>query len=176
MKLVFSKKYGILPFWVKSLYTVYIYIWVYNPYKPPVLSHGSSHPFLLQGQVPRTMEPSRAPEKLKVSWDLPIKMVIFHSYVSLPEGIADLLNIWGTFKSCKSLGKSLDHGLVLKAMVTWGLPFLGNIQMGVSINGGPPRTGCFTMENPIGMDDDWGYPHFRKPPYTSLGLFAYNCL
>ena len=87
---LFKKKYGILPFWVFIIIIyiiiyiiyniIYIYIWVYNPCKPPGLSHGSSHPFLLQGQVPRTMEPSRAPEKLKVSWDLPIKMVIYSGF------------------------------------------------------------------------------------------------
>ena len=25
----------------------------------------------------------------------------------------------------------------------------------------------FDMENPMNMDDDWGYPYFRKPPYHS---------
>jgi hypothetical protein len=25
------------------------------------------------------------------------------------------------------------------------------------------------MENLIQVDDDWGYPHFRKPPYIFLG-------
>ena len=25
------------------------------------------------------------------------------------------------------------------------------------------------MENPTKMDDDWGYPYFRKPPYTVDG-------
>ena len=23
----------------------------------------------------------------------------------------------------------------------------------------------YFMSNPLQMDDDWGYPHFRKPPY-----------
>ena len=30
--------------------------------------------------------------------------------------------------------------------------------MGVSHNG-------WLMENPIEMDENWGYPYFRKPPY-----------
>jgi len=30
--------------------------------------------------------------------------------------------------------------------------------MGVSINMGTPIAGWFIMENPIEMDDDWGYP------------------
>ena len=26
----------------------------------------------------------------------------------------------------------------------------------------------FIMENPIKMDDDWGYPYFRKPRYLEI--------
>ena len=36
--------------------------------------------------------------------------------------------------------------------------------MGVSINGVPPNA-WFIRENPIKVDDDWGYPYFRKTPY-----------
>jgi len=36
--------------------------------------------------------------------------------------------------------------------------------MGISMNGGSPIAGWFRMENPMKMDDNWGYPHFRKPP------------
>ena len=36
--------------------------------------------------------------------------------------------------------------------------------MRVSINGGSPIAGWFLRENPIKMDDDWGYPHFRGNP------------
>jgi hypothetical protein len=28
----------------------------------------------------------------------------------------------------------------------------------------PQMNGLFPWENPIKMDDDWGYPQFRKPP------------
>ena len=36
----------------------------------------------------------------------------------------------------------------------WGLPEIGI-----------PQNRWFIMENPIEMDDDWGYPYFRKPPF-----------
>ena len=29
---------------------------------------------------------------------------------------------------------------------------------------GVPQIGWFIKESPIKMDDDWGYPYFRKPP------------
>ena len=31
---------------------------------------------------------------------------------------------------------------------------------------GDPQNGCFTVKNPIQMDDKWGTPYFRKPPYV----------
>ena len=34
----------------------------------------------------------------------------------------------------------------------------------VSINGGSPIAGWFIREKPIKMDDDRGYPYFRKIP------------
>ena len=37
----------------------------------------------------------------------------------------------------------------------WGFP-----DMGICNNG------WFIRENPIKMDDDWGYPYLRKPPYV----------
>ena len=29
---------------------------------------------------------------------------------------------------------------------------------------GDPQNGWFIREHPIKMDDNWGYPYFRKPP------------
>ena len=37
--------------------------------------------------------------------------------------------------------------------------------VGKPIDEGSILNGWFAMENPIEVDDDWGYPHFRKPPY-----------
>ena len=31
----------------------------------------------------------------------------------------------------------------------------------------PPQWMVCFMENPTEMDDDWGYPYFRKPPYKT---------
>jgi hypothetical protein len=36
---------------------------------------------------------------------------------------------------------------------------------------GPPIAGCFIMENAMEMDDEMGYPYFRKLPYD---IIAYN--
>ena len=40
---------------------------------------------------------------------------------------------------------------------------------------GVPQNGWFPKDNPIKMDDDWGYPQFRKPPYiyTYIYMFIY---
>ena len=37
---------------------------------------------------------------------------------------------------------------------------------------GVPNNGCFIMDKPIGMDDDWGKPYFRKPPYTYIHMLV----
>ena len=42
--------------------------------------------------------------------------------------------------------------------------------MGVSISGGTPKWLVYFMGNPIKMDDEQGYPYFRKPPNTSLDI------
>ena len=47
--------------------------------------------------------------------------------------------------------------------------------MEVSIVMGVPQNGWFIVENSIQMDDDWGYPHFRKPPYVESGNPT-NCM
>lgn len=38
--------------------------------------------------------------------------------------------------------------------------------------GVPPKAGWFIRENPIEIDDDWGYP-YRKPPYLHASMFAF---
>ena len=40
----------------------------------------------------------------------------------------------------------------------------------VSKNGGIPN-GLFIRENPIQMDENWGYPYFRQPPNPHLNNF-----
>ena len=40
--------------------------------------------------------------------------------------------------------------------------------MGLSINGGTAKMMVDVMENPIEMDDDWGYPQFRNTPYIYI--------
>ena len=37
-------------------------------------------------------------------------------------------------------------------------------------HGGTPLAGWFIRKNPIKMDDDWGYPYFRKPPNVEVSL------
>ena len=45
---------------------------------------------------------------------------------------------------------------------------------GVHSHGGTPIAGWFIMENPMKMNDEMSYPHFRKPPYVTqcVGLVA----
>ena len=54
------------------------------------------------------------------------------------------------------------------------------LYMWVSINGESPIAGWFIRENPTNMDDNWGYPYFRKPSYhiyiyvTQTYIYAEN--
>ena len=40
--------------------------------------------------------------------------------------------------------------------------------MGVSWHGGTPKWMVYNGQSHIEMDDDWGYPHFGKPPYRKM--------
>ena len=49
--------------------------------------------------------------------------------------------------------------------------------MGVSINGGTPKWRVYKGKSIYKMDDNQGYPHFRKPPFntpTRLWVQVYN--
>ena len=88
-----------------------------------------------------------------------------------------------------------DENRVIQRDKKWGLhrDFMGNIFVVEVYHYWRPggvillkRHGCFhkswypiaewfTMKNPTKMDDDWGYPHFRKPPcvyesYSSMKI------
>ena len=43
--------------------------------------------------------------------------------------------------------------------------------MGSCMNGSTPIAGWFIMDHPTKMDDDWGYPHFKKPPYIYIYMY-----
>ena len=40
--------------------------------------------------------------------------------------------------------------------------------MEVSINGGTPKWMVYSGKAENKMDENWGYPHFRKPPYITI--------
>ena len=45
------------------------------------------------------------------------------------------------------------------------------VYMVVSKNGGTPHSWMvYKGKSHVEMDDDWGYPYFRKPPYIHVNL------
>ena len=49
------------------------------------------------------------------------------------------------------------------------------VNLKYSIHGGFPemgvlQTGWFLRENPIKMNENWGYPYFRKPPCMNITI------
>ena len=93
-------------------------------------------------------------------------MVIFHSYVSLPEGTS----IASRALSFARLPGSLPAAVAKMARQAAGFQLatkrLGAMDiavvqphMGGFIHGCTPIAGWFVMGNPIKMDDDWGYHH-----------------
>ena len=51
-----------------------------------------------------------------------------------------------------------------------GIPRLGMIRSAFQLVMGVPPNGwmAYFMENTMNMDDDWGYPPFRNPPFWNL--------
>ena len=53
------------------------------------------------------------------------------------------------------------------------------IYMEVSINCGTPKWLVHEGKPHLEMDDDWGYPYFRKPPYVYIyvvsAIYIYIC-
>ena len=43
------------------------------------------------------------------------------------------------------------------------------IGRGIFINGGTRKWMLYNWTSQSKMDDNWGYPHFRKPPYGKSG-------
>ena len=82
---------------------------------------------------------------------------------------------WGSIVSIPKCSNDLhDFGLPLRK--TCSYPPKTAISSSESYGGflkwGYPqvRWMVFFRENPIEMDDDWGYPYFRKPPYAPCFL------
>ena len=47
-------------------------------------------------------------------------------------------------------------------------PLMGSISGFPKSWGYPHSWMVYFMDNPTKMDDDWGYPYFRKPPYRDF--------
>ena len=72
-------------------------------------------------------------------------------------------------------GKNMEIGIrtarvcLFNTLINWYVlmifPWYINGTMVVSINGGTQKEMVDFMENATRMDDNWGYPDFRKPPY-----------
>ena len=83
------------------------------------------------------------------------KFMISNDFPWFPEVFWDppnLMGLSGESAANKACDEAWPQGTP-KCLAEWLLLvyFMGN-----------PR------ENPIKMDDDWGYPHFRKPPYKII--------
>ena len=71
---------------------------------------------------------------------------LWHHFRLLRE---DALRAWAM---CLTASKGLGAERNLRCSI-WRFPW------------GNPKMDSFIRENPIKMDDDWRYPHFRKPPF-----------
>ena len=60
-------------------------------------------------------------------------------------------------QSCPSRRRNFEMFLAAEELGSSGWWWLG-VSMGISNR-------WFVRENPIKMDENWGYPYFRKPPY-----------
>ena len=101
-------------------------------------------------------------------------MVIFNSYVKLPEGsLVSLEDVWCERKLCGAMPPYIlpvysgwhtevdRHLLIL--LCYWNI-------LRVSINGGEQNSWMFFFcgKSQSKIDDNWRYPHFRKPPCWNL--------
>ena len=75
-----------------------------------------------------------------------------------PKGVR---NVWWWHEGLDALGQGVK--------MSWTIE---DPNIGVSMNGYTPKW-MVIMESPIEMDENWGYPYFRKPPYHSCN---FTCL